>query len=317
MENLSQSGPAGEGSREPRVNIIVLNWNSYNVTRDCLLSLQKLDYTNHEVVVVDNGSADSSGLKLAEDFPEVRLIQNERNLGFSGGCNVGIRDALSRGTDYVLLLNNDTVAAPALLRELVRISDSSPQVGMVNPKIYFFDPADRIWYAGGVYKPGWSFSKHIGVHKRDDGSYDQTHEVSFVTGCALLVKAEVVRRVGLLDEMFFLSFEDLDWCVRALHAGFKALYVPAGVVWHKDAHDTTSNLGKAGKDFHSTRSSVLFARKHLSAKYWPLFLLSLGRFVAYRTAGYLIRIQPERVVALYRGMWSGFLATMPVTSECA
>ncbi len=149
------------------MSIIVLNWNSYDVTRDCLLSLRRLEYSQHEVVLVDNGSVDSSPEKLAQEFPEVRMIRNPTNLGFAGGNNVGIRHALSRGTDYLLLLNNDTVVAPNLLSELVRVSESSPQIGMVNPKIYYAEPADRIWYAGGRYEPWRTFPKHFGLRRRD------------------------------------------------------------------------------------------------------------------------------------------------------
>lgn len=298
-------------AREPRVSVIVLNWNSYEVTRECLLSLRKLDYANREVVVVDNGSADSSPEKLAQNFPEVRLIRNAKNLGFAAGNNVAMREALERGADYLLLLNNDTVVAPDFLRALVRIAEGDPSVGMLNPKIYFFEPADRIWCAGGVHKPWWSFPRMVGVHQRDDGRYNQAREVSFTTGCALLVKAEVVRRIGMLDEIFFLGFEDADWTVRSLQAGFKAVYVPAAVVWHKDSYDTKKNLGKAGKDFYSIRNSVLFARKHLRTRYWPLFFLSLGRYLAYRTSGYLVRAELERVKALYKGLWSGCTTEMP------
>ena len=101
--------------RQPKVSIIILTWNSYDVTRDCLLSLRKIDYPAFEVVLVDNGSVDGSGKKLAQDFPEVRVILNEKNLGFTGGNNVGMRDVLARGTDYLLLLNNDTIVAPNFL----------------------------------------------------------------------------------------------------------------------------------------------------------------------------------------------------------
>src|ERR1700674_467949 len=216
-----------------------------------------------------------------------------------------MRDALSHGVDYLLLLNNDTVVAPSFLTELLRVAESDVKIGILNPKIYFSEPADRLWYAGGFYKSWWSFPKTLGVHQRDNGKYDQTREVSFMTGCAFLIKTGVVRRIGLLDEMFFHSFEDVDWSVRSLHAGFKAVYVPRAVIWHRDAYATKKNAGKAFKDFYNVRNSILFARKHMRRRYWPLFVLSLTRWVAYRTAGYLLRREWDRVKALYKGMWSG------------
>jgi GT2 family glycosyltransferase len=289
----------------PKVSIIMLNWNSYQMTRDCLLSLRKIEYPTFEVILVDNGSVDSSAEQLSREFPEIELIRNPRNLGFAGGNNVGMRKALGRGTDYLLLLNNDTIVASNFLRELVRVGESDPSIGMLNPKIYFFEPADRLWYGGGICRPWRVFPIHLGLRKHDDGSYDQTREVSFATGCALLIKAGVVRRIGLLDEAFFLSFEDADWSMRASRAGFKQFYVPGSVIWHKDSYDTTRNLGHAGKNFHTMRNSVLFARKYIEAPYWPLFMLSVGKYVIYRTLADLARGEVKRVTALYRGLWSG------------
>lgn len=297
--------PSGERNNSPKVSIIVLNWNSYEVTRDCLRSLEKIDFCNYEVVLVDNGSHDGSADQLAREFPAVRLIRNGRNLGFAAGNNVGIRDALERRPDYLLLLNNDTEVASNFLTELVRVAESDARIGMLNPKIYYFDPPDRIWYAGGIRKPGRVFPVHLGLRQRDDGSYNQTKEVSFITGCALLIKAPVVQQIGLLDELFFLSYEDADWSMRASRAGFKQYYVPASVIWHKDSYDTTKNLGVAGKNFHTMRNAVLFARKHLQARHWPLFMMSIGKYIVYRSLAELRKGNIKTITALYRGVWNG------------
>jgi GT2 family glycosyltransferase len=295
----------------PKVSIITLTWNSYEVTRDCLLTLKKLDYPNFEIIVVDNGSTDGSQEQLDRDFPEVRHLRNRTNLGFSGGNNVAIRDALARNADYLLLLNNDTIVSPTFLRELVQVAESDEKIGLLNPKIYYFEPPDRIWYAGGLRKPWRVFPKHLGLHKRDDGSYNETREVTFITGCALLVKAAVVRKIGLLDEIFFLGFEDADWSVRALQAGFKGVYVPAAVIWHRDAYVTRKNFGRAGRDFYTMRNTILFARKHLQRRHWPLFMMSVARYVAYRTIVDLTKADVKTVRALYQGLWSGCSTKVP------
>jgi GT2 family glycosyltransferase len=130
--------------------------------------------------------------------------------------------------------------------------------------------------------------------------------VSFVSGCAFLIKTKVVEEIGLLDDSLFLGFEDLDWSIRAANAGFKGIYVPNAVIWHKEGYDTKKNLGKAGKDFYYVRNSIVMARKHLSRVYWPLFALSLGKYLAYRALGYLIRREPHRVKALLRGIPAGY-----------
>jgi GT2 family glycosyltransferase len=294
-----------DNAQLPRVCIIVLTWKNYDLTRDCLCSLRKIDYTNIEIVLVDNGSADGSAERLASEFTEVRLITNEKNLGFSAGNNVAIREAMTRNPDYFLLLNNDTQVAPDFLSKLLAVAESDEKIGVVNPKILYFEPDDRIWYAGGFYKPWWSTGKVRGQNRRDMGKYNETREISFVTGCALLIKVRVVRQIGLLDEVFFLGFEDLDWTMRAMQAGFRAYYVGSAVVWHKASYDTKKNLGKSIMDFYRTRNSLLLARKHIPVRYWPGFLLSLSKYVAYRSAGYLLRAEPKRIRELYRGLWDG------------
>jgi GT2 family glycosyltransferase len=289
----------------PKVSIITLTWNSYEVTRDCLLSLKKLDYPNFEIIVVDNGSTDGSQEQLDRDFSDMRQIRNATNLGFSAGNNVAIRDALARNTDYVLLLNNDTIVSPNFLGELVAVAESDPKIALLSPKIYYFEPPDKIWYAGGVKKPMRGLPKHLGMHQRDDADTGATREATFLTGCALLIKAPVIRQIGLLDEIFFLGFEDADWSVRARQAGFKGVYVPAATIWHRDGYATRKNLGWAGRDFHTIRNRILFARKHLERRHWPLFMLSVARHVAFRTIVDLSRADLRKVKALYQGIWSG------------
>ncbi len=296
---------------QPKVSIIILNWNSYEVTRDCLHSLRKIDYRNYEVLIVDNGSVDSSADQLQREFPEVRMVRNAQNLGFTGGNNVGMRDALSRGADYLLLLNNDTIVAPDFLSKLVAVAEGQPTVGMINPKIYYYEPPDRIWYAGGQYEPWRTFPKHFGLRQRDVGLYNQKREVSFITGCALLIKAEVVRKIGLLDEIFFLSFEDADWSIRALEAGYKGVYVPESVIWHRDSYVTEKSLGLARREFYNMRNTVLCARKHILPKQVPLFILSLGKYIAYGTVRSLFAADWKRVAALYHGAWTGWRTPMP------
>jgi hypothetical protein len=304
-EDLTSVHPEAKPSRQPKVTIIILTWNSYDVTRDCLLSLRKVDYPVFEIILVDNGSIDSSSEKLAQEFPEIKVIRNEKNLGFTGGNNVGIRDALKKNPDYLLLLNNDTIVTPAFLTEMIRVAETDSRIGMLNPKIYYFEPADKIWYAGGKYIRWKTFPVHFGLRQRDDGSYNQTQEVSFVTGCALLVRSEVVRKIGLLDEVFFLSYEDVDWSARALEAGYKAMFVPASVIWHRDSYDTKRNAGLAKRDFYTMRNAVLCARKHLPLYQVPLFAFSMMAYVGFVTLRSLKQADFKRAAALYRGVWDG------------
>lgn len=292
-------------SHHPKVSIIMLVWNSYDVTRDCLLSLRKLNYPAFETVLVDNGSVDGSGERIAREFPEVQFIRNEQNLGFTGGNNVGMRYALKKGANYLLLLNNDTIVSPNFLTEMIRVAETSEQIGMVVPKIYYFEPSDKIWYAGGAYVRWKTFPIHFGVRQRDDGSYNEIKEVSFATGCALLVRGETARKVGLLDDTFFLSYEDVDWSARTLEAGYKAMYVPSSVIWHRDSYDTKRNAGMARREFYNIRNAVLCARKHLPLYQLPLFVFSMAVYVGYVTLRSIAQSDFKRAAALYQGVWNG------------
>jgi GT2 family glycosyltransferase len=307
-EDLTSVPAEKKPGQHRKVTIIILVWNGYDVTRDCLLSLRKIDYPSFETILVDNGSIDSSGEKLVREFPEITVIRNEQNLGFTGGNNVGMRQALKTGTDYLLLLNNDTIVSASFLTEMVRVAESNNRIGMVAPKIYYFEPADKIWYAGGAYVRWKTFPVHFGVRKHDDGRYDEAKEVSFATGCALLVRAETARKVGLLDETFFLSYEDVDWSARAIEAGYKAMYVPSAVIWHRDSFET-KKIGLAKRDFYNIRNAVLCARKHLPIYQLPLFVSSMAVYIAYFTLRSIMHADFNRAMALYEGVWSGCRTT--------
>jgi GT2 family glycosyltransferase len=296
---------------EPRVSIIILNWNSYEVTLDCLLSLRKMDYRNFEVVLVDNGSVDSSADKLVESVPEIRVIKNGTNLGFAGGSNIGMRDALGRGADYVLLLNNDTVVARDFLSQLVRVGESDDKIGVLNPKMYFFDRPDRLNYAGGVHKRFRLFPKIVGLRERDHGQYDQMREVSFLSGCAMLIKARVVRQIGLFEEVYFHFYEDIEWSLRALKAGFKGVYVPKSVIWHKEHYVTDKNQRNGFIEFYLARNNIIFARKHVPLRDWPCKMPFFCAWMIYRTLVFAARFDWQKVSSLYKGFWAGCVIRLP------
>lgn len=298
-------------SRKPRVSIIILNWNSYEVTMDCLLSLQKIDYSNFEIVVVDNGSVDGSPEKLLENAPEIRMIRNAANLGFAGGCNMGMRDALRRGTDYVLLLNNDTIVAPDFLTRLVNVTESDEKIGAASPKVLFFDHPDRLNYAGGEHRRWRLFPKMIGLRQLDDGRYDNIREVSFLTGCAFLIKAGVVRKIGVLEEIYFHFYEDIEWSLRVLKAGYKTFYVPAAKIWHKEHYVTDRNQQNGFIEFNLARANIIFARKHVPLKLWPFKMPFFGAWMIYRTLVFSSRRDWQRVMSLYKGFWAGCVMTLP------
>ncbi len=258
----------------PLVYIIVLNWNGWQDTSECIESCLKLAYPRYRILVVDNGSTDASILKLHERFPALDILQAGKNLGFAGGNNVGIRHALEQGADYVWLLNNDTIVDSSALVELVNIANASDAIGIVGSKIFFFSKPDVLWFAGGLIQHYRGTSIHRGLLEKDEGQYDEITEVDYITGCSLLIKREVVEKVGLMDERFFLLFEEADWNQRVKEQGYKILYIPFSKVWHK----VSSAIGADSPSYYYylIRNSLLFTLKHK-----PIYIpaVTLGRLM--------------------------------------
>jgi GT2 family glycosyltransferase len=246
----------------PVVTVVVLNWNGKEVTEDCLRSLLASDYPDLCVVVVDNGSTDGSADYLSVRFPDLVILRNPVNLGFTGGSNQGIRHALENNADYILLLNNDTVVDRECVSHLVDAAESSRRYGALNPKIYYSDPPDRLWYAGGAFSLWRGVAQHWGRKSVDRGQYNALREVTYVSGCALLVRASVLRTVGLLDETLFIYAEDADLSVRIRKAGYRLAYVPMARLWHKEGFDTRQNSGQAYRYRLYIRNSLWVLTKH-------------------------------------------------------
>jgi GT2 family glycosyltransferase len=243
----------------PRVTIIVLNWNGLADTLECLESLSRLDYPAYEMVVVDNGSTDGPPAAIRERFPDVTLIENGENLGFTGGNNVGLRWALEQGADYMLLLNNDTVVAPDFLRLLVEAAEVDSRIGIAGPTIYYHDQPRIIWTAGGGIDWRRGQTWMVGLNERDAGQFgEEPREVDFVTGCALLVKRAVLERVGLLDDRFFAYYEETEWCVRTQRARFKIVHVPQAKIWHKIEPNARANSPLV--HYYMARNRLLFLK---------------------------------------------------------
>jgi GT2 family glycosyltransferase len=242
----------------PRVAIILLNWNGKDQTLDCLASLHQLTYPSFRVVLVDNASGDGSIQAVRSSFPDVELIENRENLGFAQGNNVGMECAL-RDADYILLLNNDTVVAPSFLGFMIDAAEADPQIGMLGPTIYYYDHPQTIWSAGGAIDWKHGSTRMLHLNEEDGGQLgSQPQPVDFVTGCALLVKAAVIRQVGLLDPRFFAYYEETEWCVRTARAGFRILYVPQAAIWHKisaQARETSPLV-----QYYMTRNRLLFLK---------------------------------------------------------
>lgn len=255
---------------ESQVFIVILNWNGYKNTSECLDSLKKLDYSNYKIVIVDNGSTDDSVNKIKAVYPDITLIENKKNLGFGGGCNVGIRFALEHRADYIWLLNNDTIVDKNALSEMVKVAENNPEVGAVGSILYYVDEPMKIQAWGGGYVNMWAgvprqFNKPVSDDK-----------LQYITGASLLLRSSALLQVGLFDERFFMYWEDTDLGFKLRKAGWK-LAVANSKIWHKES----ASLGKKSPilDYYFNFSAVLFFRLHSFLSIIPILTGMSGRLI--------------------------------------
>lgn len=231
-------------SIKPKVGIIIVNYNGYIDTIKCLNSLSELEYLNYEVYIIDNGSTNESYSNISEyiennSINNIHLIKSEINLGFSGGNNLGISIALEEGSEYILLLNNDTIVTPKFLSELIENADFRT---IVTPRIMYWKEKSKVWYAGGKLsmKIGRAWHKNIDkkVNLKTDNSVEK---VSFVSGCCMLIDKNILQKIGLLDEDFFLYYEDTEFCWRAQLQDIQLLYIGYSIIYHNVSSSTGHN----------------------------------------------------------------------------
>lgn len=250
-------------SASPLISIIVLNWNGGDDTHGCLASMQGLTYPNFTVLLVDNGSTDDSLARARAatwEFP-LRIIENGANLGFAEGNNVGIRAALESGADYVMLLNNDTEIAPDCLDRLMDVAVARPEAGILGPRIFYMDPPDVAWFDRAAWNPANLRFDFPGQGDKEYGLPTEPMETEYVCGAAMLFRAEVARKIGLLDSRFFLVYEESDWGFAARRAGYACLTVPAAKVWHKIGASFGSEESPL-RAYFSTRNHLLWVEKN-------------------------------------------------------
>ncbi len=291
--------PISDLQSSPSVSVIIPNWNGAHHLPTCLEALRRQTFRDFEVIVVDNASTDESRELLARDFPEVRIIALPENRGFAGACNAGIRAA--RG-EIVVLLNNDTEADPGWLAAVVDAFERHPEVGIVASKMLLFDRRDVFHTAGDFYRvdgvPG-----NRGVWEQDVGQYDQEEYVFSACGGSAAYRRAMLDEIGLLDEDFFYSCEDVDLAWRAQLAGWHVLYVPQAVVYHK----LSATGGGPIASFYDGRNFLWLIAKNyptgLLRKHWPKILRAQAR-IAWEA---LRAWRGEAARARLRGMLAGLL----------
>ena len=291
------------------IGIVILNWNSYDVVKQCIDGIQEYICCEIEVIIVDNGSKDDSRTRLATEFPQVTLLVNNENLGFARGNNVGIRYCKKKGIGQILLLNNDTIITEDFLTKMSAFLDDHEKVAVVQPIILQY-PTGEIWSAGGQFIRSLSISKSIGAGEaykklRESSPY----EVDWVTGCCMLIKMEVIDKIGGLNEKFFAYHEDVDFCLSVKKSGFRLYCIPEVSLEHIGGYSSKkqSKDGYLSPYVHylNARNSIYVVRLHTKNYNLPLTIfyqaIKFGGYSAY----FILRGRFSKLKELWRGINDG------------
>ena len=255
----------------PKVSIIILNWNGLEDTIECLESVKNITYPNYQVIVVDNGSeGDDVGILRQKFGDYIHVIENDRNYGFALGNNIGMRYALvNLAPDYLLLLNNDTVVDRDFLTQLVRAAESDSGVGLLGPAVYDYHHPSAVRETGaGLWMSWWRGTQIPVMPDNINSERGHIREVDYVEGSCMMVRRELLEKVGMLDEEYFAYWEETDWCVRARNHGYKIYVTLASKIWHKPQPFSMNTV----KLYYFLRNNILFMRKNADTKHMIVFL---------------------------------------------
>ena len=286
---------------DPLVSIITVNYNAPEITAELLSSLSKLNYSNYEVIVVDNASTSGrSSINLKKQFPFIHHISSPVNLGFAGGNNIGLQFAKG---EYVFLLNNDTEITKELVTILVHYLQNHPDCGVACPKIKYFFKPEIIQYTGSVgLHPITSRTYDEGYLKQDTGQFNQSKITDLPNGAAMMVPMKLIQAIGGMKELFFLYYEELDWAVYIKNAGFNIHYVGAAEVFHKESSST--GINSAFKNYYLYRNRFLYIRRHskgiklLAASLYFIFIACIFNIIKHAC-----KKEWSLSFSIIRGLW--------------
>lgn len=288
----------------PRVSIIILNWNGLTDTIECIRSIKKADYNNFEIIVVDNASKNNEAGELKSIFGDyINIIKNEKNLGFTGGNNTAFEKVIKDNrSKYVLLLNNDTVVDKNFLGELIEVGENDEKIGMMGSKIMYYDRPKIIWSAGGSVSRIFKKVKNIGINKEDGSNYSVSREFEYLSGCSLLIRSDLIKKIGGFDDIFFTYFDETDLCFRAREKGYKLLFVPKSIIFHKVSKST--GVRSDFTIYYLARNRIIFLRKH-SGNFIYYIAALLYLFLVDQLYEILINQGYKKIPSFVKGTYAG------------
>jgi GT2 family glycosyltransferase len=298
-----------KGQDLPNVGIVILNRNGKALAERCLRSVMDSPYANKDIILVDNASTDGSVEYFRVRFPCLLILECNENLGITGGRNRGFREAVRRGNDYVLSLDNDAYIDAHLIEELVAVAESDPRIGVLGPKAYSDDGSGKIQCAGGWITYTQNVCAERGLGETDRGQYDKVEAVDYFPGFGFMARREVFERLNFLDEnLIGWGHDDTDFCIRASQLEYQVMYVPQAVMWHRGS--ATIGLYTPQKKYLEAINSVYLVRKHGNFKDCLKYAFFAGFGLVYALAVQTPRGNHKAVFAKARGIWDGLRKPM-------
>jgi GT2 family glycosyltransferase len=285
----------------PLISVVTLTWNTTAITGDFLRSINDhCQYPNLEIIIVDNGSAEDPSAFFRAIRPDVQVILNGVNLGFTGGNNIGIKAAKG---DYLFIVNNDTEFTPGLLEGLVEVFEQHPDAGMVSPKFHYFYHKGTIEYAG--YHPVNPFTGRnsmVGCKEKDCGQYETLCATHYAHGGGMMVSRKVINEVGALPEEFFIYYEELDWSEQIKRKGYTIYYQPKSLIYHKES--MTTGKESPFKAFYHTRTRILFMKRNMSSLQKAIFFTY---FILFTIPKNTLKFIAKKQFLHLKSFWKGIL----------
>jgi hypothetical protein len=290
---------------------------TYNRADDLIATLDSLNKSEvkmSQVVVVDNGSVDDTVEKMEIHYPKVHLLKLESNIGATGGSNAGFDFVLAKGADYIIRMDSDIEVDPGFLTPLIKVANSDPKIGIISPKIYYYDNPNEIWY-GGVDKSWLLLNvKDKARHTPDSPSNSEIREVDYAWGATMLIDANLLRETNGFDTQFFIYYEEMDFCNRAKSLGYKIIFVPKSKTWHKVGSIAYTPFTA----YHWNRSRIIYIRKHALNTITKMFYIGVAFAYAFIDAlFFVLKLQKKMgnrgpLKATLNGLWAGL--NLPLTN---
>ena len=282
-----------------KVVIIILNYNGYEDTHECLKSIENVFYDNYDVIVVDNGSKSNDAERLRLSFPDVMVIESSKNLGFTGGNNFGLQKTYEVGADYILCLNNDTVVSENILEELVRFMETNQEVGLAGPVTCYYDDKRTVSFAGGTLDRNTGLISFFHKGEMISNVGDCPIFCDFIEGTALFMRASLMKKIGGFNDFYFLTSEESELCVKVADLGYKLAVLPGCRVWHKVSQSIVAMSELAS--YYIFRNKLFFVK--LNSRIFTLIdFLSLAKYYLICFASLLLR---KRKYGACKGMIQG------------